>query len=149
MYGLICYLYINSNRWSVISWQLWVRLVHVFKNWKLLFENIYENTCEWKSVLKCVKCCLKTEKCCLKIQTKHPLSHKSQYLSIFCQQYRSTQQSWLGQLVGTTYFSTFFWIGYFSTFLNEVVWKKNCTKKKNEVLTFKAVVVHGWVYNIS
>ena len=27
-----------------------VRLVYVFKNWKLLFENICENTCEWKSV---------------------------------------------------------------------------------------------------
>ena len=37
------------------------RLVHVFKNWKLLFENICENTCGWKSVLKCVKCCLKTK----------------------------------------------------------------------------------------
>ena len=28
------------------------RFVHVFKNWKLLFENIYENTCEEK---KCVE----------------------------------------------------------------------------------------------
>ena len=42
------------------------RLVHVFKNWKLLFENICGNTCGWKSVLKCVKCCLKTKNCCLK-----------------------------------------------------------------------------------
>ena len=41
------------------------RLVHVFKNWKLLFENIYGNTCRWKSVLKCMKC-LKTENSCLK-----------------------------------------------------------------------------------
>ena len=49
------------------------RLVCVFKNWKLQFKNIYGNTCEWKSVLKCVKCCLKTENDCLKIQTKHPL----------------------------------------------------------------------------
>ena len=49
------------------------RLVCVFKNWKMLFENIYGNTCGWKSVLKCVKCCLKTENCCLKTQTKHPL----------------------------------------------------------------------------
>ena len=46
------------------------RLVHVFKNWKLLFENICENTCGWKNVWKCVKCCLKTENCCLKTQTK-------------------------------------------------------------------------------
>ena len=50
------------------------RLVHVFKNWKLLFENIFENTCGWKSTLKYVKCCLKTENCYLKSQTKHPLS---------------------------------------------------------------------------
>ena len=50
-----------------------VRLVYVFKNWKMLFENIYENTCGWKSALKCVKCCLKTENGCLKSQTKHPL----------------------------------------------------------------------------
>ena len=49
------------------------RLVCVFKNWKLLFKNIYGNTCGWKNVLKCVKCCLKTENSCLKTQTKHPL----------------------------------------------------------------------------
>ena len=49
------------------------RLVHVFKNWKLLFKNFCGNTCGWKSVLKYVKCCLKTENCCLKILTKHPL----------------------------------------------------------------------------
>ena len=48
------------------------RLVHVFKNWKLLFENIYENTCEWKNALKWIKCCLKTKNGCLKTQTKHP-----------------------------------------------------------------------------
>ena len=48
-------------------------LVYVFKNWKLLFKNICENTCGWKSVLKCVKCCLKTKNGCLKTQTKHPL----------------------------------------------------------------------------
>ena len=48
------------------------RLVHVFKNWKLLFENIFGNTCGWKSALKCVKCCLKTKNSCLKLQTKHP-----------------------------------------------------------------------------
>ena len=50
------------------------RLVCVFKNWKLLFKNICENTYGWKSVLKYVKCCLKTENDCLKIQTKHPHS---------------------------------------------------------------------------
>ena len=50
------------------------RLVHVFKNWKFLFENFCEKTCGWKSVLKYVKCCLKTENCCLKTLTKHPLS---------------------------------------------------------------------------
>ena len=49
------------------------RLVCVFKNWKLLFKNICGSTCGWKSVLKCVKCCLKTENGYLKIQTKHPL----------------------------------------------------------------------------
>ena len=49
------------------------RLVHVFKNWKLLFKIFYGNTCGWKSVLKYVKCCLKTENCCLKTLTKHPL----------------------------------------------------------------------------
>ena len=50
------------------------RLVHVFKNWKLLFKNFCGNTCGWKSVLKNVKCCLKTENYCLKTLTKHPLS---------------------------------------------------------------------------
>ena len=49
-------------------------MVHVFKNWKLLFENIYGNTCEWKSMWKYVKCCLKTKNGCLKIQTKHPIN---------------------------------------------------------------------------
>ena len=65
---------------KIVFCQLRARLVHMFKNWKLLFENIYGNTCGWKSVLKCVKCCLKTKNCCLKtkncclkIQTKHPL----------------------------------------------------------------------------
>ena len=29
---------------------LWIRLVHVFKNWKLLFKNFCENTCKWKNV---------------------------------------------------------------------------------------------------
>ena len=53
--------------------QLRARLIYVFKNWKLLFKNICENTCGWKSVWKCVKCCLKTENGCLKTQTKHPL----------------------------------------------------------------------------
>ena len=63
------------------KWKLfWARLVHMFKNWKLLFENICGNTCGWKSVLKCVKCCLKTEDGCLKTQTKHPLY----YLAYFC-----------------------------------------------------------------
>ena len=31
-------------------WLFRVHLVHMFKNWKLLFENIYENTCGWKNV---------------------------------------------------------------------------------------------------
>ena len=53
--------------------RLRVRLVHVFENWKLLFENICGNTCGWKSVWEYVKYCLKTKNCCLKIQTKHPL----------------------------------------------------------------------------
>ena len=52
------------------KFNLRVRLVHVFKNWKLVFENIYENTCGWKSALKYVKCCLKTKNDCLKSQTK-------------------------------------------------------------------------------
>ena len=51
-----------------------VRLVHVFKNWKLLFKNFCGNICGWKSVWKCVQCYLKTENCCLKTLTKHPLS---------------------------------------------------------------------------
>ena len=55
---------------AVFSGTLRARLVCVFKNWKLLFKNIYGNTCGWKSVLKC---CLKTENGCLKTQTKHPL----------------------------------------------------------------------------
>ena len=59
----------------LLFWQVRARLVCVFKNWKLLFKNIYENTCGWKSALKCVKCCLKTENGCLKTQTKYPLSN--------------------------------------------------------------------------
>ena len=59
------------------------RLVYVFKNWKLLFENIFGNTCGRKSTLKCVKYCLKTENGCLKTQTKHPLGdHAFHYLDI-------------------------------------------------------------------
>ena len=49
------------------------RLVCMFKNWKLLFKNIFENMCGWKSMLKYIKCCLKTENSCLKTQIKHPL----------------------------------------------------------------------------
>ena len=59
------------------------RLVHVFKNLKLLFENICKNTCGCKNALKYVKCDLKTEKCCLKTQTKHRLS-----ILIVCVVYR-------------------------------------------------------------
>ena len=58
----------------VLVTRLRVRLVCMFKNWKLLFKNICENTCGWKSVLKCVKCCLKIKNCCLKTQTKHHLN---------------------------------------------------------------------------
>ena len=53
--------------------KLRVCLVCVFKNWKLLFKNICENMCGWKSMLKYVKCCLKTENSYLKTQTKHLL----------------------------------------------------------------------------
>ena len=52
--------------YKIFCLKLRVRLVHVFKNWKLLFENFCENTCGWKSMWKCVKCCLKTKNCCLK-----------------------------------------------------------------------------------
>ena len=51
-----------------------VCLVHVFKNWKLLFKNFCENTCGWNSVWKYVKCCLKTKNCCLETLAKHPLT---------------------------------------------------------------------------
>ena len=57
-----------------------IRLVYVFKNWKLLFKNFCRNTCGWKSVWKYVKCCLKTENCCLKTLTKHPISHFPSYV---------------------------------------------------------------------
>ena len=40
----------------------------------MLFKNICEYTCGWKSALKYVKCCLKTENSGLKSLTKHPLS---------------------------------------------------------------------------
>ena len=50
-----------------------VHLVHVFKNWKLLFENICGNTCGWKNTWKYEKYCLKTKNSCLKTQTKHPI----------------------------------------------------------------------------
>ena len=53
----------KKTYFHILEWYK-ARLVHVFKNWKLLFENICENMCGWKSALKCVKCCLKT-------QTKH------------------------------------------------------------------------------
>ena len=53
--------------------------VYVFKNWKLLFENICENIYRWKNVLKYVKCCLKTKNNCLKTQTKHPLLAQQYY----------------------------------------------------------------------
>ena len=46
----------------------------VFKNWKLLFKNIYKNTYEWKNVLKYVNYCLKTKNNYLKTQTNRPTS---------------------------------------------------------------------------
>ena len=55
----------------------------LFKNWKLLFKNICENTCGWKSVLKYMKCCLKTENGCLKTQTKYPLNLPTFEFSFF------------------------------------------------------------------
>ena len=61
----------NTGAFELKNVLLWYRLVHVFKNWKLLFENIYKNMCGWKNALKCVKYCLKT-------QTKHPL-----YIALF------------------------------------------------------------------
>ena len=65
--------FINKTSWnSQRKRRPRARLVHVFKKWKLLFENFCENTCGWKSALKCVKCCLKTENGCLKTSTKHP-----------------------------------------------------------------------------
>ena len=57
------------------NFECWGSLICVFKNWKLLFKNIFENMCRWKNVLKYVKCYLKTENGYLKIQTKHPLRH--------------------------------------------------------------------------
>ena len=56
-------------------------MVYVFKNWKLLFENICGNTCGWKSTLKCVKCCLKSENSCLKTLTKHPQNHSISFFA--------------------------------------------------------------------
>ena len=69
----LIYLYLHRKRriWIPVLKRR-VCLVYVFKNWKLLFKNIYGNTCGWKSALKYVKCCLKTENGCLKILTKHP-----------------------------------------------------------------------------
>ena len=59
-----CFVYLGSGHECWVSVR--ARLVCVFKNWKLLFKNICENTCGWKSVLKYVKHCLKTKNCCLK-----------------------------------------------------------------------------------
>ena len=70
----LVYFLLSSTHFFKFSTKVRARLVHVFKNWKLLFENICGNTCGWKSALKYVKCCLKTENCCLKTQTKHPLT---------------------------------------------------------------------------
>ena len=80
-----------------------IRLVYVFKNWKLLFKNICENTCGWKSTLKCVKYCLKTENGCLKILTKHPLSsHTCKCNSPFPGRYYTVVSSWLSSNFLTT-----------------------------------------------
>ena len=76
------YFFNKLGWWPFFFWLVVTRLVCVFKNWKLLFKNIYGNTCGWKSVLKCVKCCLKTENGCLKTQTKHPLSFLKKRFSI-------------------------------------------------------------------
>ena len=78
--GGVWYIHLKIENWCLKKCvKIWVEkcvekcvtlfralLVHVFKNWKLLFENIYENTCRWKSALKYVKCYLKTEISCLK-----------------------------------------------------------------------------------
>ena len=71
--------------WWAFFATLRARLVYVFKNWKLLFENFCGNTCGWKNVWKCVKYCLKTENSCLKTQTKHPLRYyKSTMIGFYC-----------------------------------------------------------------
>ena len=54
-------------------------LIYVFKNWKLLFKNIYKNICWWKNVWKYIKYCLKIENDCLKTQTKHLLIRSVNY----------------------------------------------------------------------
>ena len=75
-----CFFTILVFMQNIVTACVRVCLVRVFKNCKLLFKNICGNTCGWKSLWKCVKCCLKTENGCLKTQTKHPLSN-------FCSQF--------------------------------------------------------------
>ena len=77
-----------------------------------------ENTCGWKSVWKCVKCCLKTENDCLKIQTKHPLNHcggvyELEKLSLFLRIKESIQSERLRS------FQTI----YDNCFINEMEWE--------------------------
>ena len=87
-------------KWTLFKfWILRARLACVFKNWKLLFKNICGNTCGWKNVLKCVKCCLKTENSCLKTQTKHPLRHSGLNTTMYMLNPYQINEIWIGYLL--------------------------------------------------
>ena len=51
--GIYCIFHFKIDTWCIFLgiWEsLGFFLVYVFKNWKLLFENICRNMCGWKSV---------------------------------------------------------------------------------------------------
>ena len=73
---------VRKNKLIIVSNLSIIHLVCMFKNWKLLYKNIFENTCEWKNMLKCIKCCLNIKNGCLKIQTKHPKASKICFVKI-------------------------------------------------------------------
>ena len=106
-------------------WKLKIRLVYVFKNWKLLFENICRNTCGWKKMWKYVKYCLKTENNCLKTQTKHPLIGHLIQVSWFWGFEKGDFGLTLNFGVGDFWTHSKVWHGSIYSFVNYIPW--NCS----------------------
>ena len=100
-----------------------VHLIHVFKNKKLLFKNICENTCRWKNMLKYINYHLKTENGWLKTQTKHPLNSITNVKDAWARDVRPTLP--LHAIINVTFScQALFYFIFFSE--NKMKWWNHC-----------------------